>query len=193
MKTNKCKLAIFASGSGSNAEAIIKHFIAHPAIEVSVIYSNNADAFVLERARKYNITSKVFTRSEFVEPNFKAQLIAGDYDLVILAGFMWLVPPAIVSALNNKIINIHPALLPKYGGKGMYGHFVHDAVVLNNETESGITIHYVNEQYDEGDIIFQAKCEVLAIDTADSLAEKIHLLEHQHYPAVIQKICDKNL
>jgi phosphoribosylglycinamide formyltransferase-1 len=193
MKTNKCKLAIFASGSGSNAEAIIKHFIAHPAIEVSVIYSNNADAFVLERARKYNITSKLFTRSEFVEPNFKAQLIAGDYDLVVLAGFMWLVPPAIVSALNNKIINIHPALLPKYGGKGMYGHFVHDAVVLNNETESGITIHYVNKQYDEGDIIFQAKCEVLAIDTADSLAEKIHLLEHQHYPAVIQKICDKNL
>jgi phosphoribosylglycinamide formyltransferase-1 len=193
MKTNKCKLAIFASGSGSNAEAIIKHFIAHPAIEVSVIYSNNADAFVLERARKYNITSKLFTRSEFVEPNFKAQLIAGDYDLVILAGFMWLVPPAIVSALNNKIINIHPALLPKYGGKGMYGHFVHDAVVLNNETESGITIHYVNKQYDEGDIIFQAKCEVLANDTADSLAEKIHLLEHQHYPAVIQKICDKNL
>lgn len=193
MKMNKCKLAIFASGSGSNAEAIIKHFIAYPGIEVSIIYSNNADAFVLERAKKYNIPAKVFNRSELVNPNFKEQLIAGDYDLLILAGFMWLVPPEIVSAFNNKIINIHPALLPKYGGKGMYGHFVHDAVVLNKETESGITIHYVNEDYDEGDIIFQAKCEVLAIDTADSLANKIHLLEHQHYPVVIQKICDKNL
>ena len=193
MKTKKCRLAIFASGSGSNAEAIIKHFIAHPEIEVSAIYSNNADAFVLERAKKHNIPTVVFTKGEFVDSIFKDQLLAGDYDLLILAGFMWLVPPAIVAAFNNKIINIHPALLPNYGGKGMYGHFVHQAVIENKETESGITIHYVNEHYDEGDIIFQAKCEVLRIDTADSLAAKIHLLEHRHYPVTIQNICNKNL
>ena len=193
MKTKKCRLAIFASGSGSNAEAIIKHFIAHPEIEVSAIYSNNADAFVLERAKKYNIPTVVFTKGEFADSIFRDQLVAGDYDLLILAGFMWLVPPAIVAAFNNKIINIHPALLPNYGGKGMYGHFVHQAVIENKETESGITIHYVNEHYDEGDIIFQAKCKVLSIDTADSLAAKIHLLEHRNYPITIQNICEKNL
>ena len=191
MKTKKCKLAIFASGSGTNAEAIIKHFIGNSLIEVSAIYSNNADAFVLARAKKYNIPAIVFTKNEFFQPDFKLQLIAGNYDMLILAGFMWLVPPAIVSAFNKKIINIHPALLPNYGGKGMYGHFVHQAIVDNNETESGITIHYVNEYYDEGDIIFQAKCNVSNSDTANSLAKKIHVLEHQHYPAVIQKICSK--
>ena len=193
MKNNKCRLAIFASGSGSNAEAIIKHFITHPEIEVRAIYSNNADAFVLERAKKYKIPAIVFTKSEFVKPAFNAQLIEGDYDLLILAGFMWLVPPAIVASFNNKIINIHPALLPNYGGKGMYGHFVHQAVIDNNETESGITIHYVNDHYDEGDVIFQAKCKVSSTDTANSLAEKIHFLEHQNYPVIIQDLCDKNL
>lgn len=190
MKNNKCKLAIFASGSGTNAEAIIKHFSDHPDIEVSAIYSNNANAFVLERARKYNIPTIVFSKGEFIEPNFMVRLVDRDYDLLILAGFMWLVPPAIIAAFNNKIINIHPALLPNYGGRGMYGHFVHQAVIENKETETGITIHYVNEHYDEGDIIFQTKCEVLNIDTANSLAEKIHLLEHQHYPIIIEKICD---
>lgn len=190
MKNDKCKLAIFASGSGTNAEAIIKHFSDHPDIEVSAIYSNNANAFVLERARKYNIPTIVFSKGEFIEPNFMVRLVDRDYDLLILAGFMWLVPPAIIAAFNNKIINIHPALLPNYGGRGMYGHFVHQAVIENKETETGITIHYVNEHYDEGDIIFQTKCEVLNIDTANSLAEKIHLLEHQHYPIIIEKICD---
>jgi phosphoribosylglycinamide formyltransferase-1 len=193
MKNKKCKLAIFASGSGSNAEAIIKQFINHPEIEISTIYSNNADAFVLERAKKYNIPTIVFTKSEFIEPTFRSKLIEEAYDLLILAGFMWLVPPAIVAAFYNKIINIHPALLPNYGGKGMYGHFVHQAVIDNNETESGITIHYVNDHYDEGDIIFQAKCKVSNTDTANSLAEKIHYLEHQHYPVIIQNLCDKNL
>ena len=192
MKKKKCKLAIFASGSGTNAEAIIKHFIGNSQVEISAIYSNNADAIVLTRAKKYNIPAIVFTKNEFVQPDFKLRLIAANYDLLVLAGFMWLVPPAIVSAFNKKIINIHPALLPKYGGKGMYGHFVHQAIVDNNETESGITIHYVNEHYDEGDIIFQAKCNVSSSDTANSLAEKIHVLEHQHYPAVIQKICSEN-
>ena len=193
MKTKKCKLAIFASGSGTNAEAIIKHFIGNPLIEVSSIYSNNADALVLARAQKYNSPAIVFTKNEFVQPDFKLRLIGANYDLLVLAGFMWLVPPAIVSAFNKKIINIHPALLPNYGGKGMYGHFVHQAIVDNNEAESGITIHYVNEHYDEGDIIFQAKCKVLGTDTANSLADKIHILEHQHYPAIIQNICSEKI
>ena len=127
MKTKKCRLAIFASGGGKNAEAIIKHFNDHPAIEVSTIYSNNANAYVLERAKNHNIPAVVFSRKEFLGPAFKDKLLAGNFDLIVLAGFMWLVPPSIVSAFNNRIINIHPALLPSYGGKGMYGHFVHEA------------------------------------------------------------------
>ena len=193
MKTKKCRLAIFASGGGTNAEAIIKYLAEHPNIEVSTIYSNNADAYVLQRAENHNIPSVVFTKKEFGEPAFINQLVTGNYDLIVLAGFMWLIPAAIVSAFNRKIINIHPALLPNYGGKGMYGHFVHEAVIKNKEIESGITIHYVNEKYDEGSIILQAKCTVLATDSSDSLAEKIHLLEHRHYPEVIEKICNKNL
>ena len=193
MKTKKCRLAIFASGGGTNAEAIIEYLAEHPNIEVSTIYTNNADAYVLQRAKNHNIPSVVFTKKEFLESAFKNQLVTENYDLIVLAGFMWLIPPAIVSAFNTKIINIHPALLPNYGGKGMYGHFVHEAVINNKEIESGITIHYVNEQYDEGSIILQAKCSVLATDSPDSLAEKIHILEHRHYPEVIEKICNKNL
>ncbi len=193
MKIGKCKLAIFASGSGSNAEAIMKHFISQPRIEVSVIYTNNAKAFVIERAKKFNVPSIVFKKSDFTRAEFVREIRALDIDLLILAGFMWLVPPSIVSAFNNRIINIHPALLPNYGGKGMYGHHVHEAVIKNKEIESGITIHYVNEYYDDGDVIFRAKCAVTTSDTADTLAEKIHLLEHWHYPKVIQKICDKFL
>jgi phosphoribosylglycinamide formyltransferase-1 len=191
MKTKKCRLAIFASGGGTNAEAIIQYFATHPAIDISCIYSNNADAYVLERAKNYNIPANVFSRKEFFGPVFMDNLVADNFDLIILAGFMWLVPPAIVKAYPNKIINIHPALLPSYGGKGMYGHFVHEAVINNKEVESGITIHYVNEYYDEGSIILQAKCPVLATDSPDSLANKIHILEHRHYPEVIEKICNK--
>ena len=190
MKNDKCRLAIFASGRGTNAEAIINHFTKHPSVEVTTIYTNNANAYVIERAKKYNIPVVIFTKSEFSEAKFRDQLISRDYELLILAGFMWLVPPGIVNAYKNRIINIHPALLPKYGGQGMYGHHVHDAVVLNKEVESGITIHYVNEKYDDGDIIFQTNCKVLANDTADSVAKKIHLLEHEHYPSVIEEICD---
>jgi phosphoribosylglycinamide formyltransferase 1 len=193
MKKEKCRIAIFASGSGTNAEAIIKHFIGHTGVEVIMVYSNYADAYVLERAKKYQVPTQVFTKDEFTSPSFTDSLISKKYDLLVLAGFMWLVPPVIVKAFTGKIINIHPALLPKYGGKGMYGNFVHQAVIQNNEPESGITIHYVNEEYDQGDIIFQAKCTVQKADTADSLAEKIHFLEHEHYPLVIQKICAKNI
>jgi phosphoribosylglycinamide formyltransferase 1 len=192
MRTNKCRLAIFASGRGTNAEAIMGHFKNHSTAEVIKVYSNNADAFVLERAKKYHVPTQVITNHELKSLSFKISLVREKYDLLVLAGFMLLVPEVIVKAFTNKIINIHPALLPKYGGKGMYGHFVHQKVVQNNEPESGITIHYVNEEYDKGDIIFQAKCNVDNTDTADSLAEKIHLLEHKHYPSVIQKICTEN-
>jgi phosphoribosylglycinamide formyltransferase 1 len=189
MKANKCKLAIFASGNGSNAEAIIQYFHNKPLIEVKAIFSNNSGAYVLDRARKHNIPEIVFNHKDFNSPEFNNRLLREDYDLLVLAGFMWLVPPTIVSSFSNKIINIHPALLPKYGGKGMYGDFVHKAVIANKEKESGITIHYVNEQYDKGDIIFQEKCPVLSSDTAASLAKKIHLLEYRYYPQVIEKVC----
>jgi len=185
----KLKLAIFASGNGSNAEAIIQHLNNHSTIAVAAIYSNNSKAYVLERAKNYGISATTFTKDEFFHANFNDHLLKAGYDLIVLAGFMWLVPPAIVASFNKKIINIHPALLPKYGGKGMYGHFVHQAVVNNKEKESGITIHYVNDRYDEGDIIFQAKCAVHKTDTPDLLADRIHILEHRHYPSIIEKIC----
>lgn len=183
------KLAIFASGSGTNAEAIMNRFADHSSIEVSKVYSNNPDAFVLERAKKHNIPSVVFNKQELYSEEFKNSLVDEGFHLIVLAGFMWLVPSEIVGAFKNKIVNIHPALLPSYGGKGMYGHFVHIAVLNNQEKESGITIHYVNEKYDEGDIIFQAKCQVKETDDPDSLANRIHKLEHQYYPEVIEKIC----
>lgn len=189
----KLKLAIFASGSGSNAEAIIKYLISNPVVEVSRIYTNNKDAYVIERGKKFNISTVVFNKSEFLSQEFRDALKSDNYDLIILAGFMWLVPPAIVSSYKNRIINIHPALLPAYGGKGMYGDNVHKAVVENQEVKSGITIHYVNENYDEGDIIFQAECPVLSKDTPNSLAARIHKLEHQHYPEVIAKLCAEKL
>ena len=185
----KIRLAIFASGNGSNAEAIIKQLLKEPTIEVSRIYSNNRNAYVLERGKKFGISTSVFSKKEFIGHKFSENILSEKYDLIILAGFMWLVPPAIVSSYLNKIINIHPALLPAYGGKGMYGNNVHKAVLENKEIESGITIHYVNENYDEGDIILQAKCPVLSTDNPDSLAERIHKLEHQHYPEVVEKLC----
>ncbi len=187
----KCRLAIFASGNGSNAEAIIKYFLHHQDVEVAGVFSNNRNAYVLQRAAKYGIPTTVFTRQEFTSAGFVTSMQQQGFDLLVLAGFMWLVPPALVRAFRNKIINIHPALLPDYGGKGMYGHFVHAAVIKNKEKKSGITIHYVNERYDEGDIIFQAECPVLPTDTPDSLAERIHVLEHRHYPEIIAKIWAK--
>jgi len=189
MTMKKLRLAIFASGNGSNAEAIIKHLLNSATVEVSRIYSNNKDAYVIVRGKKFNISTDIFNKIEFTSQEFSETLLNKKYDLIILAGFMWLVPPSIVASYKNKIINIHPALLPAYGGKGMYGDNVHQAVIENNENESGITIHYVNEYYDEGDIIFQTKCTVLNTDTPDSLAERIHKLEHQHYPKVIEKLC----
>lgn len=185
------RIAIFASGSGSNAENIVNFFKAAPEIEIVSILTNKKDAFVVERAKKLNIPCIIFNRDDFYKTeNIVAKLKNMKCDLIILAGFLWLVPPSFVSQFPNKIINIHPALLPKYGGKGMYGENVHKAVVENNENFSGITIHFVNEQYDQGDIIFQATCDVLPTDSADDVANKVHALEYKHFPKVINDIIE---
>ncbi len=181
------KLAIFASGSGSNAEAIFRYFKDSPEVEVALVLSNKADAGVLERARNFQVPTLTFNRKELYETGFVRDQLQ-EIDWIVLAGFLWLVPAALVEAFPGRIINIHPALLPKYGGKGMYGRHVHEAVLKAGEKESGITIHYVNERYDEGNIIFQARCPVDPSDTPESLAGKIRELEHRHYPAVIDRL-----
>lgn len=183
------RLAIFASGSGSNAEKIAEYFKNHPNIEISLILSNNPQAGVIARARKFQIPVVLFDKKTFNDTNHIVELLQNQHiDLVVLAGFMMLIPEAMVQAFPNRIINIHPALLPKYGGKGMYGHFVHEAVVAAQESESGITIHYVNEHYDEGTIIFQASCPVSPTDTPEDVAKKVQILEHQHFPEVVEQV-----
>lgn len=177
------RIAIFASGSGSNAENIINYFKNNENVEIALVLTNKADAFVLERAKKLNIKSLVFSKEEFIETNKIVHFLKeNDINLIVLAGFLLKIPQSLISVFPNKIINIHPALLPKYGGKGMYGDKVHQAVVEAKEVESGITIHYVNEHYDEGEIIFQAKCEVLPTDTYEDVANKIHELEYNNFP-----------
>ena len=180
------KIAIFASGSGSNAENIIQYFAQKPQFCVKSFFCNVPDAYVLERAKKYRIPSFVFNREEFRNPDkvFR-QLQEQEIDFIVLAGFLWLMPSFITAAWPNKIVNIHPALLPAYGGKGMYGHHVHEAVIAAGEKESGITIHYVNDHYDQGAIIFQAKCPVLPTDTPDDLAARVHELEYRYFPQII--------
>jgi len=179
-------LIIFASGTGTNAAAIIDHFNKNGKANVSLIVSNNADAGVLDIARKADIPFLIINKQTFRETLLIEQL--GDYkpSLIVLAGFMWKVPEAMVHAFPGKIVNIHPALLPAYGGKGMYGHHVHHAVIAANESESGITIHYVNEAYDEGNIILQARCKVEENDSPGELSQRIHKLEHFYYPRVIE-------
>ena len=180
------KIAIFASGSGSTAENIIQYFAQKPQFCVKSVFCNVPDAYVLERAKKYRIPSFVFNREEFRNPDkvFR-QLQEQEIDFIVLAGFLWLMPSFITAAWPNKIVNIHPALLPAYGGKGMYGHHVHEAVIAAGEKESGITIHYVNDHYDQGAIIFQAKCPVLPTDTPDDLAARVHELEYRYFPQII--------
>ncbi|MEO6284121.1 MAG: phosphoribosylglycinamide formyltransferase [Dyadobacter sp.] len=186
------RLAIFASGSGSNAEKICEYFLQREDVDVSLIFTNNPMAGVIKRACKLQIPVVFFDKKTFYHTGKIPQILQNEgIDLVILAGFMMLVPPMLVDAFPNRMINIHPALLPKYGGKGMYGHYVHEAVVNAKETQSGITIHYVNHHYDEGNIIFQATCDVEPTDTADDVAHKIHALEHEHYPRVIDEILYK--
>lgn len=182
------KLAIFASGSGSNAENIFNYFIENKEIEISLILTNNPQAGVIERANRMNIPVVIFNRNTFSKSDKIVELLKNQgIDWVILAGFLWLIPKNLIESFPEKIINIHPALLPKFGGKGMWGHHVHEAVVAQKEKESGITIHYVNEKYDEGKVIFQAKCTVNETDTADTVAEKVHQLEYEHFPKVIEK------
>jgi phosphoribosylglycinamide formyltransferase 1 len=183
------KIAVFASGAGSNAQKIIDHFRDHQQVKVALIVCNNPGAGVLKIAANENIPVLLLEKEKFFRGNgYADELINAGIALVVLAGFLWKIPDALIRAFPGKIINIHPALLPKYGGKGMYGQYVHQAVLDNKEKESGITIHYVDEQYDNGDTIFQARCPVLENDTADLLARRIHLLEHRHYPAVIEEL-----
>ncbi|MCS2890862.1 phosphoribosylglycinamide formyltransferase [Parabacteroides faecis] len=182
-------VAIFASGSGTNAENIARYFSKSETVKVAVVLSNNKNVGVHARVNKLGIPSFVFSRDEFVEGTpVLAKLAEYQVDLIVLAGFMNKISDALLGAYPGKIINIHPALLPKHGGKGMYGMHVHEAVVAAGEKESGITIHYINENYDEGDVIFQAKCEVLPTDTPDEVATKVHALEYAHYPHVIEDL-----
>lgn len=186
------KIAIFASGSGTNAESIIKYFADNKNINVELILSNKPDAYVLERAKKHNIPYTTFTKKElYNSENVKNLLVDKQIDLIVLAGFLLLIPAYLVETFPNRIINIHPALLPKYGGKGMYGERVHQKVLENNEKESGISIHYVNEEYDDGDIIHQEKCPVYQQDTPEALAERVHQLEYKTYPRIIEQLLEK--
>jgi len=186
------KIAVFASGSGSNAENIADYFIRNQDVEISLILANKPDAYVLERAKKLGIPSFVFSSKQFRESEIVFdELKAAKIDFVVLAGFMLLVPKYLIAAYPNKIVNIHPALLPNYGGKGMYGENVHKAVIDNKEKKSGISIHYVNEKYDEGNIIFQDITIIEPNDSADDLAEKIHSLEYRHFPRVIDEAVRK--
>jgi phosphoribosylglycinamide formyltransferase-1 len=189
VKDQKKKIAVFASGNGTNAGEIFEYFKVHNSIEVSFLLTNKSNAPVIQRANSYKIPIIAFNRNTFyATSDIPEILLAKNIDLIVLAGFMWLIPASLVNAFPNKIINIHPALLPKYGGKGMYGSFVHEAVIASKEVESGITIHFVNEKYDEGNIIFQKSCQVDPNDTPESLAGKIHQLEHSNYPQVIENL-----
>ncbi len=182
-------IVIFASGSGSNAQRIVEYFSGTDVAQVIRIYTNRADAFVLQRAQNLNIPAVLFGKEDlYITDKIYNQLELLQPDMIVLAGFLWRVPENIIQAFPKRIVNIHPALLPKYGGKGMYGEHVHRAVIENHEKESGITIHYVNEHYDEGATILQAKCEIETGETPETLAEKIHLLEHKYYPKVIEQI-----
>ncbi len=186
------RIVIFASGSGSNAENLIKFFQNSDTASVVQVLTNNPRAKVLERCKKLNISALSFNRKAYTGSEDVLNILkASRPDLIILAGFLWKFPEFILKEFENKVINIHPALLPKYGGKGMYGMHVHEAVVSNKETETGITIHYVNENYDEGAIIFQVKCKVLNTDTAEDVASKIHELEMEHFPKVVERVLSK--
>lgn len=186
------KIVIFASGNGTNAENIINYFNKVPNVKVSHVFSNNAKAKVLQKAHFKNVSAGVFDRQSFYDSNEMLKLLQEiQPDLIVLAGFLWLIPTSLIKAFPNQIINIHPALLPKYGGKGMYGDHVHRAVLENKEEKSGISIHYVNEKYDEGQIIKQIEVELEAVDTLRTLRDKIHSLEYTTYPKVIHELLNK--
>ncbi len=183
------KLAIFASGSGTNAQNIIEYFRKSDAAEVTTVYCNNPDAYVLERAKKLDVPVCLFNKTQFYESDFVIEnLKIQQVDFIILAGFLWLIPKSLIHFYPERIINIHPALLPDYGGKGMYGDAVHRAVIASGDKESGISIHFVDEKYDHGKIIFQAKCLISPGDTSEMLAQKIHKLEYEHFPKIIERV-----
>ncbi len=185
-------IAIFASGSGTNAENIIRYFSNRNTAQVSLILSNRREAYVFKRAAALNIRSVFFDRKElYVTDKVLRYLSFYKIDFIVLAEFLWLIPDNILTAYENRIINIHPALLPRHGGKGMYGDIVHESVIASREKVSGITIHYVNGKYDEGDIIFQAECSVEPSDTPESLASRVHALEYEHYPRVVEELVAK--
>lgn len=184
----KFRLAIFASGSGSNAERICQYFFNHETVEVVLILSNNEKAAVLERVGKLNIAAVHFSKDEFkAGGRVEKLLVDNEISHVVLAGFLWLVPAFLIQRFPDKIINIHPALLPRHGGKGMYGRHVHEAVQKAGDRETGITIHLVNEKFDEGKHLFQAACAIQPTDTVQDIAARVQVLEHKHYPAVIEQ------
>ncbi len=186
------RIVIFASGSGSNAENLIKFFQDSDHASVIQIFCNNPHAKVLDRAKRLGVSALSFNRVAFTKTDDVLDILkATEPDLIILAGFLWKFPEHILKCFENKVINIHPALLPKYGGKGMYGMNVHNAIIQNNESETGITIHYVNENYDEGAIIFQVKCQVSKQDTAQDVAAKIHKLEMEYFPKVVEQLLNE--
>lgn len=191
-KTNTKQLAIFASGTGSNAQRIIEHFRDFETVKIKLVISNKPTAGVIQIAQQNHIPVLIIEKEKFFRGDgYVGDLIAAEIDFIVLAGFLWKIPETLIKSYRNRIINIHPALLPKYGGKGMYGSKVHEAVIAAGETESGITIHYVDEHYDNGDVIFQAVCPVLKNDTPDTLAERIHKLEHENFARVIEQCLEK--
>jgi phosphoribosylglycinamide formyltransferase-1 len=182
-------IAILASGAGSNAQKILEYFSDRMDIAVPLIISNKKEAGVLNIAKLSSIDTFVVTRDTFYSTtDLLIELDKRNIDFIVLAGFLWLIPPYLIQHYPDRIINIHPALLPKYGGKGMYGHFVHEAVHLAKDTHSGITIHFVNEKYDEGSIVFQERCEILPSDQPEDIAKKVQVLEHSYYPTVIDQL-----
>ncbi len=185
------RIAIFASGSGTNAENIIKYFKNSDSIRVSKVYCNKKNAGVFDRCKQLNVPCEWFSREAFLDSAKVLHDVQLHADFIVLAGFLWKIPSEFIEAFPKKMVNIHPALLPKYGGKGMYGMHVHSAVRENNETETGITIHYVNENYDEGAIIFQAKTKVVPHDSPEDIAKNIHDLEYAHFPRVIEEVVQR--
>ena len=187
------RIGIFASGEGTNAQRFMDYFKDNGEIAISLIITNNPKANVINRAGKMGIACMVIDRNTFYNTNKVVDELKEKVDFIVLAGFMWMVPENLIKAFRGKMVNIHPALLPAYGGKGMYGMNVHKAVVANREKKSGITIHFVNEHYDEGKIIFQEECPVSDRDTPETLAENIHRLEHEFYPKVVEKLLLGNI
>lgn len=185
----KKNLVVFASGSGSNAINVCEYFKDHPSIQVVAIFCNNPQAGIIEKIKSYPVPLVLFSKSEFLNENdFTKKLSLFEPNLIALLGFLWKIPAYLVQAYPRKIVNLHPALLPKFGGKGMYGHFVHEAVKAANETHSGITIHWVNEQYDEGEMIAQFTFDIKPSDEVKDIAEKIHGLEQKHVPQILEKV-----